>query len=641
MKTIRKETQKENRGSRKAALIASVILTGAVAITATGCQATITADGKEIGRVEVTGSDANITVDTSVNKDQDEMPSVPAAKNNEGEASFDAPVAGESEDNIAAADPVYGEHDNDDGAADPSNDRSGSDVEVPQDKATLQRLGEDEAMLFNMNENFFYSKCGDYGVFGIEFTDAGKVVFYINGNRFEMDTPCSKHTCPYLLKHNGQAYIYIEYLMDDGCEIWSYAISDYGIVYAGHSDKMYLDREMTSAKSFWACETYGDDAVVDITRRFTVGRKGLPTHADKYCYFGTRRDIFPAYDLTGYVVKNGAVTSEKAVVSKDDSVWLVKANEIEWLDLRKEDGTVIRVNIENLFLNYYTESNERWIYDAIKDTFKLREDKAASDNGTPKDNKTPADDGNARQTYAGSIDDLQNGWIFKFNVSGSKRVLDSNCGYYEISASGKSVEIGYNGKSYTCGISCDDKAIMAEAYLFKTNDLAYIYVESILEDCRIDINTYLVDEDYISYVGSVAKLCIAGDMKNTDSFDCYIYDGMNGVFSLKRTYKVSAKNGMPMPADPTFHVASFAEVKMKNDMTGNVYKDGRVTAEEMTIKAGTTVKPVKVLALQYLEVVDPEGNTVWLDMEDIFVDTYEKEGFTWIIKALFQVLEPA
>jgi hypothetical protein len=25
----------------------------------------------------------------------------------------------------------------------------------------------------------------------------------------------------------------------------------------------------------------------------------------------------------------------------------------------------------------------------------------------------------------------------------------------------------------------------------------------------------------------------------------------------------------------------------------------------------------------------------------VFFNTYEKEGFTWIIKALFQVLEPA
>ena len=188
MKTIRKENDTVIRGSRRSALIASVILTGAVAITATGCETQVKTDGPDLGIVSINTTEAEIDIAPSACDKQEEQPSEPVWEDNDAEEPVNDTAIEENIDDIAVTDPVFGEHDNEDGTEDPVDgsqslpkDISDKDIELPDDTPALVKLCEDEVLQFDMDENFFYSKSGDYGTFGIEFTAERKVIFYING----------------------------------------------------------------------------------------------------------------------------------------------------------------------------------------------------------------------------------------------------------------------------------------------------------------------------------------------------------------------------------------------------------------------------------------------------------------------------
>lgn len=91
MKFIKKGTIKEFKGSSKVTALGSIILTGAIALAASGCTTEVKAEGITIDKLEISGSDAQGILEGAnvvVNADVDTQASVPAQSTPDSAPSF-------------------------------------------------------------------------------------------------------------------------------------------------------------------------------------------------------------------------------------------------------------------------------------------------------------------------------------------------------------------------------------------------------------------------------------------------------------------------------------------------------------------------------------------------------------------------
>ena len=386
MKPIKKGTV-TNNNFNKAALLGSIILTGAIAMTASGCTAEIkTADGTPIGSVYFDGDASAISNIIEINSTGAEQKSdLTGRVISEANADITEPSVKLPEDNFDPKnDPVYGENDNDNGAIelpeddfDPKNDPvygendndDGADSYICINGGTFSTLAEGTVLKFSDDGKGGYYLTGETWSVKIVYLASSKVVYTVNGSEFVEDVDFRGFSTPYLLKANGQIYIYWNVCNEDCYDVRVYNLGDSRITYAGCKENLYV-QEIESTDSFLCEEFYvGKGPVRDIYRYYYVSSNGLPQQADHMCHFGTYALAVTYRDLSGNIVKDGAITNEIKDLYQGTKVYLIAADENHHLMVKTMDGEYVLINIEGASEGYYYRGYDRWFNDVLSDLF--------------------------------------------------------------------------------------------------------------------------------------------------------------------------------------------------------------------------------------------------------------------------------
>ena len=633
MKPIKKETITALTSNSKISALGAILLTGAIAVTASGCTTEVKADGITIESLFVTGTGESFATDVKIDAPEDNKVTLPTEETlPEG---IGAHIAGQEDDKDiepSVSAPAVDDEvktpdvktDNEDNTIHESEEiKPSENVQVNEPaKGTFGALKEGTVLLFDEKDEFAdYRLYGDFGSVKITCNEMSNVVFNINSKEYECEISSTRMTDVYLIKNNAKTFIYIQVVR--GCnvgEINVYEIGENSVKLVGvESGLVTSDYYLNNTNSFMCYEEYGKDGVIVIKRAYKVSDNGMPVPADNFCEIQTSGTV-ATVDITGNVVRDGKVTSDTKTILAGEVAVPVKVNEVEYIDFKDLDGNIIRADFTKALEKYYDMNDNRWVHKAVVSMIK------------------PAKD------YAYTVNDLPNGSVQKFDRSRNGKSYFTGDAYTNLlveSYHRDNVRITYEEKSFEFEISHDHAgSYITSAYLIKDNGKAYIYVVSSLEDNNVSIDVYEVSEDTVSYVGVHHGLCGVESINNSKSIVCYEYDGMNGLISMKRYYKVG-ENGLPVPADYTFYLGTSSAVKTSKDITGFIVRDEKVTNEQVTVKAGEKVTLKAIIAMQYLDLIDQNGNTIRLDLEDLFCEYCESGNYFWMISALFTFIEEA
>ena len=603
MKLINKPIQKgavtEFISSHKAVSLASALLTGALALTASGCTTEVKADGITVENLYISGteetgviSDAlinpvNITVDECMNE------TVPSG--------------------IKKADPVS-----------PEIKGSGT-VNTVNITNNTQSNTRKATCFANIPDGTVYEfTSDDDGIFEVK-KDFGQIIIYVNGSNLEYgidgyfysaEMPSENIYDAWLIRNNGRTYIYVD--TDPYVYLNVYEITERSIKYLG-SDKLIISGPSMNNVNSFKCYEYngiaGETDVISFVRNYKVSDNGMPVPADNYSELGAWIDVMAVYDMTGYVVRNGSATSEQRTVSKGDWVDPVKLNEVGYIDFKTADDEVVRVDFTSQCCDFYDMNDNRWAYKAVMSMVEPYVKRV-------------------------TVDDLADGTVFASETGNDRSDLTVLLAYgVEIwiePYGGKEVKITYLDKSYILDIKSDYTSDgIGSCYLLKTDGRAYLYVTSFCEDEQEYINVYEITSNDVSYVGST-RLSI-DYIYTTDKIWGIEYGGMNGMISITRTYKVSG-NGMPVISNNMCYVNVYGTLRAVHDMEGYIVYGSVVTSEKVTIKAGDILTPVDLNEVEYIEFWDAEGNLVRVDFTDELNTYYDMSDNNWVYKAVLSMV---
>ena len=628
MKSIVKPIKK---GSGIAA-IGTIILTSAIAISATGCTVDIkSADGTPLGSVVVSGDQAEAIVNginvNPMNADTDAKPSDIELPDDD----FETEPTEEEKPPVNTD--YYGENDNDDGAANIPTPTSvpvyygendaGPDATYPDMGTAIRDLKEGTVLKFKEEGSSSRYSLNDKGInltfsaangtIEVVSTHNGKKVYSYGSIKNDNLAVCSA----VLFKKNGEAYMYVSAMHGgDICEINIYKITDTSFYYVGYYDFLFLG-DMTTPDRFSCYEHHGRNYLFFLHRDYKVGANGMPEPYDNNCRLTNTSYAKLKFDTSGWVIENGKVTDKQRVIKKGELFDLIKTDLENYIDVRSKSGTEYRIYCKSAFTPEKEKANG--IFYLFENTYEHEESKA---------------DATA----------LKNGTVYSFNIYDTCQELDCAGGKYKFypNASDEHIDIEYNGVTFTLPVKHGQLGVkLGYSCLIKTNGKAYIYVTSILEGENTAINVYEVTANSVKYVGSHEGLQLYCEMTDPSKFNCYEYDGMNGAIKIRRYYKVSA-NGMPVIADNMCYVHTASKLKASKDITGYIVKDGKATSEKFTIKMDDYVKPIEFNEVSYIDIKDEaSGNIVRVDFEPLLNEFYDQNSNLWVYKAVLSLVKPA
>ena len=245
----------------------------------------------------------------------------------------------------------------------------------------------------------------------------------------------------------------------------------------------------------------------------------------------------------------------------------------------------------------------------------------------------------------GSVKDMKDGKTLPFDYNNNTGTLECDYGsfYYERGQSADKVHIVHNGKSYSLNIYTDrSKSILLNASLIKANGKAYIYINTLLKDNSFDVSVYEVSDSDIKYNGHCTGIALPVDIKDPYRFNCSIINGDDLTISLSRDFKVASKTGLPVVADYMCRVKALKDVKAARDITGYIVRNGKVTTETMTIKAGDPVSPGELNEVSYFDIQDiNSGNVVRVDFEPLLNEYYAMNDERWVYRAILSLIRQA
>ena len=638
MKPIKKETITAVTSGSRISALGAILLTGAIAVTASGCTTEVKADGITIESLFVSGTgegfDADINLETpkgtaEVKTTDVTLPDGISANLSDQEgyqaAESSSPAQANNNETKPSEAVTNSNGNNVQESTDTKSAESAQNDNVQNNEAgkgTFGKLKEGTVLLFDEKEEFAdFRLNGDFGSVKVTCDEYSNVVFNINSKEYKSEISSVRMTDVYLIRNNAKTIIYIQVVR--GCnvgEINVYEVTDDSVKFVGvESGICTADCYLNNTKSFMCYEEYGKGEAMYITRNYKVSDSGMPVPADNKSLIYTDKTL-ARYDLTGKVVKNGQLTSETKTIRTNEIAIPVEVNEVEYIDLEDADGNIVRVDFTNAFLDYYDSNDHRWVQKAVLSMVKPQND------------------------YVVTIKDLPEGTVQQFSVTRNKKEFFTGDAYTDLvveSYHRDNVRITYGDKSFEFEISHDHAgSYITSAYLLKNNGKVYIYAVSCLEDDNYTIDVYEVTEDSVRRVGAHYGLGGVETITSTKSFACYEYDGLNGLITLKRYYKVG-ENGLPVPADYTFYLNTDSEVKTSKEITGFIVRDGKVTNEKITVRAGEKVTLTQIVAMQYLDLMDRNGTIIRLDLEDLFCEYCESGNYFWMIRAIRTFIEPA
>ena len=184
--------------------------------------------------------------------------------------------------------------------------------------------------------------------------------------------------------------------------------------------------------------------------------------------------------------------------------------------------------------------------------------------------------------------------------------------------------------------------MLLNASLIKANGKAYIYINTLLKDNSFDVSVYEVSDSDIKYNGHCTGIALPVDIKDPYRFNCSIINGDDLTISLSRDFKVASKTGLPVVADYMCRVKALKDVKAARDITGYIVRNGKVTTETMTIKAGDPVSPGELNEVSYFDIKDiNSGNVVRVDFEPLLNEYYAMNDERWVYRAILSLIRQA
>ena len=605
------------RGRITESALAAVILSGAIAVTASGCTAEIKlADGTPIGSVVINdealasgitvnqqGANADVITDPSVvlpddnfdentdTKESDIPETTPAANKTEPAKTTEAP---------AETTPKATETQKTDA------------LDSVKDGSVLKLRDGNDGVKFTYNEGWGYvfHHPSTTGRVWVQVEDKGFVLPIKNSELGVSES--------FLLKKNGQVYLYISAMHGgDNCEINVYSLEYGSINYVGCYEGLYAS-EINSVDSFSCYEHYGRNYMFRLHGFFKVGNDGMPVLANNIRSIYNTSPSRIKSDYRGQIIRDGKLTNESKIINKGDVVELIKTDLESFIDVKMQDGTVLRLYCSKNF----NEADKNNKANAIFSLFEIAKD--------------------FDEEKAGTVNAMGNGRVMVFQANDKKRTLDSAYGSFvvENNIDSQKIQITYNRHAYVLPVHTDNSGLrIGSTFLIKTNGKAFIYVTSCMDGDLCDINVYEVNDSSIRFVGHHEGMYIHCNMTSTDKFLCYENDGMNGVMSITRYYKASA-NGMPVIADTTCYVKLSVKVKASKDITGYVVKGGKATNEKYTIKAGDQISFTEFNEVTYFDITDSKtGTIVRVSSEPLLNEYYDDKDNHWVYKALLSLVE--
>ena len=623
-KPIRKGTN-EIKSSFKASALATAVLAGTIALTASGCTAEIkTADGKPIGTVVINGEEvealaSGIAVnqtnpDDIIEPSNVSVPDVFTNETEETENTTEETSAPSQSEVINETEPAPTKET----TAAPTATATPSPVPTKADtnvKPSLNNIKEGEVIKLTENKNGNFSASGVFGNISVNHTDNSDVEFRYNGHAFIGSVSSVKWSDVYLFKNNGKTFIYIEVVR--GCmnnELNIYEVSD-TYVKNGGVVKDFCLSIFSNTKSFKGYDGGPSSGNVLAERMFRVSDSGRPVPADNYSYLGTDK-VYAKKTMTGYIVRDGKVTSEKVTIYSGEPVEPKALNEVEYIDF-KYGTDIVRVDFTNECCTYYDQNDYRWIYKAVNSM--------------------------VSPVYAKpQVRFLDEGAVYEFNYADQYRSLWASGKYgdfYIENYGNQFVKITYNTESYILPVdNSAEKLALNRAYLFKDNGVTYIYLNA-SKGNKTTLYYFVVDGKGVRSNGAEDGLLIRW-MKNTKSFACYELHGNNEIVSVSRNFKVD-QNGETVIADTKLELAAWVKVKATKDMEGYVVAGGKATSEKVTIKAGDIVTPVECDEVDHIDFKDQSGRTIRVDFVPLLNEYYDQNDFRWTYKAIMTLVTPA
>ncbi len=610
-------TKPIKRGRITESALAAVILSGAIAVTASGCTAEIKlADGTPIGSVVINdealasgitvnqqGANADVITDPSVvlpddnfdentdTKESDIPETTPAANETEPAKTTEAP---------AETTPKATETQKTDA------------LDSVKDGSVLKLKDGNDGVKFTYNEGWGYvfHHPSTTGRVWVQVEDKGFVLPIKNSELGVSES--------FLLKKNGQVYLYISAMHGgDNCEINVYSLEYGSINYVGYYEGLYAS-EINSVDSFSCYEHYGRNYMFTLHGFFKVGNDGMPVLANNIRSIYNTSPSRIKSDYRGQIIRDGKLTNESKIINKGDVVELIKTDLESFIDVKMQDGTVLRLYCTKNF----NEADKNNKANAIFSLFEIAKD--------------------FDEEKAGTVNAMGNGRVMVFQANDKKRTLDSAYGSFvvENNIDSQKIQITYNRHAYVLPVHTDNSGLrIGSTFLIKTNGKAFIYVTSCMDGDLRDINVYEVNDSSIKFVGHHEGMYIHCNMTSADRFLCYENDGMNGMMSISRYYKASA-NGMPVIADTTCYVKLSVKVKASKDITGYVVKGGKATNEKYTIKAGDQISFTEFNEVTYFDITDSKtGTIVRVSSEPLLNEYYDDKDNHWVYKALLSLVE--
>ncbi|MCR5618213.1 MAG: hypothetical protein K6F83_07995 [Clostridiales bacterium] len=182
----------------------------------------------------------------------------------------------------------------------------------------------------------------------------GKILITINGNSNELDISYTDWlgvsiVSPYLVVHNGKTYIYaVGGLEGDGREINVYEVKDDTakridfIPYTG-----IMSMENTTE---FTCYKYGFmNGMISATMIYTVGDDGIPVPVTGEYILTSYCDLCLKEPASGYIVRDGEVTTEEKTISSGAIVVPVLTDGKTFVDISDEQGDVVRIECSEIF----------------------------------------------------------------------------------------------------------------------------------------------------------------------------------------------------------------------------------------------------------------------------------------------------
>lgn len=609
------------RGRITESALAAVILSGAIAVTASGCTAEIKlADGTPIGSVVINdealasgitvnqqGANADVITDPSVvlpDDNFDDEPELPA-DTKESDIPETTPAANETEPAKTTEAPAE--------TTPKATETQKTDaLDSVKDGSVLKLRDGNDGVKFTYNEGWGYvfHHPSTTGRVWVQVEDKGFVLPIKNSELGVSES--------FLLKKNGQVYLYISAMHGgDNCEINVYSLEYGSINYVGCYEGLYAS-EINSVDSFSCYEHYGRNYMFRLHGFFKVGNDGMPVLANCIRSIYNTSPSRIKSDYRGQIIRDGKLTNESKIINKGDVVELIKTDLESFIDVKMQDGTVLRLYCSKNF----NEADKNNKANAIFSLFEIAKD--------------------FDEEKAGTVNAMGNGRVMVFQANDKKRTLDSAYGSFvvENNIDSQKIQITYNRHAYVLPVHTDNSGLrIGSTFLIKTNGKAFIYVTSCMDGDLCDINVYEVNDSSIRFVGHHEGMYIHCNMTSTDKFLCYENDGMNGVMSITRYYKASA-NGMPVIADTTCYVKLSVKVKASKDITGYVVKGGKATNEKYTIKAGDQISFTEFNEVTYFDITDSKtGTIVRVSSEPLLNEYYDDKDNHWVYKALLSLVE--